>query len=52
MVIEKKEVASGTTEVIFSTEGNDFVFNPGQYIRLTIPTLNQDVLKGNTRDFG
>ncbi|MEE8131683.1 MAG: PAS domain S-box protein [Candidatus Paceibacterota bacterium] len=48
---EKKEVASGTTEVTFSTEGNDFIFNPGQYIRLTILTLNQDVPKGNTRDF-
>ena len=48
---ERKEVAVGTTEITFDTSGNKFIFKPGQYIRLTIPTLNDDVPKGNTRDF-
>jgi PAS domain S-box-containing protein len=48
---ERKEVAVGTTEVTFDTGGNDFIFKLGQYVRLTIPTLSDDVPKGNTRDF-
>ncbi|MBL1434237.1 PAS domain-containing protein, partial [Candidatus Wolfebacteria bacterium] len=39
------------SSISFDIKSNDFTFNPGQYIRLTIPTLKASVLKGNTRDF-
>lgn len=50
-IIDKKQVAHETTEMVFDTSEQEFAFNPGQYIRLTMPSLSADVPKGNTRDF-
>jgi PAS domain S-box-containing protein len=47
----RKQVAQGTTEVTLNTTGTNFNFKAGQYVRITIPDLSINVLKGNTRDF-
>jgi len=47
----RKAITKGTTEVTFNTGVSGFNFKPGQYVRLTMPTLNAGISGGNTRDF-
>lgn len=48
---EIKQVAQNTFEVLFDTAGLNFYFVAGQYVRITIPDLPADTVRGNTRDF-
>lgn len=51
LIKERREVAHGTTEVALDIGNNGFTFYPGQYIRVTIPSLSIEIEGGNTRDF-
>lgn len=50
--IKKREkIAEKTYEINFDLEGQEFNFQPGQYIRVTIPKLLYEDPRGNYRDF-
>ena len=45
------EISEGTSEVWFDIPNDDFVFLPGQYVRLTNSRLSPKVSRGISRDF-
>ena len=47
----RREIARGTTEVVFEDSDNKFSFRAGQYLRLSIPDLIKEDPRGNYRDF-
>ncbi|HXI84821.1 MAG TPA: FAD-dependent oxidoreductase [Verrucomicrobiae bacterium] len=48
---EKKEIAAGTMAFCFGSDGQRFVFKPGQCIRITLLDPLYKDKKGNARDF-
>jgi ferredoxin-NADP reductase len=48
---EKKEVVEGTMAFCFGSDGQRFVFKPGQWIRITLLDPLYKDKKGNARDF-
>ena len=48
---ERKEVAKDTVEISLDLKQQDFPFEAGQYLRLTIPELHHPDPQGNYRDF-
>src|SRR6266404_5379225 len=48
---EKKELAKGTMAFCFGIDGQPFVFQPGQSIRITLLDPLYKDNKGNARDF-
>lgn len=50
-IIERKEVAENTKEVVFGADGNNLEFKPGQHMNLILPELNFPDPKGSSRYF-
>src|SRR5882724_3527375 len=48
---EKKEIAEGTMAFYFGVDGQPFVFEPGQCVRITLLDPMYKDKKGNARDF-
>ena len=51
LLIDRKTIAEGTTEIALDLGGQDFNFRAGQYINLCIPSLAHPDTKGNCREF-
>ena len=50
-IVACKKIAEDTAEVTFEYDPKLFSFNAGQYVRITIPELEFNDPKGNSRDF-
>lgn len=50
-LIKKETVAHDTVAVSFDVRGTGFFFEPGQFVRLTLPEMAHEDPRGNYRDF-
>jgi NAD(P)H-flavin reductase len=50
-IANREQIATGTFQVTFTHQENDFKFSPGQYIWVVLPSLVQSDPKGNRRAF-
>lgn len=50
-IIERKEIAENTTEIVFGLDGNETSFKPGQHLNLILPKLHFPDPKGPSRYF-
>ena len=46
-----KAINNNATEVVLDLTNEDFTFYPGQYVRLTIPSIKEKNSGDSTRDF-